>query len=423
MAGFADRESTLAAIAPCLREFVASTHQAAEAWEFAKEDLPPKATLDAFAAELLHRERQKPRPRHGTQPMITNGPSWLAERTILLVRQGSHAYGTARPNSDLDLRGVALAPPAAYLGFRESFEQFEQSQPQDLVIFELRKFMQLGANCNPGIFEMLWVEPEDIVFLQESGEKLLAAREAFLSKRARFTFAGYAKHQLQRIRNHRAWLLDPPKAQPTRGEFDLPERTVIPSDQLKAAEAAIKKKLDRWQLNVDDLDPARRRAVLDAWTEVLAEMSLGQDERWRSAGRILGYDDNFLEILDRERRYEARQRDWQQYRQWQQNRNPDRTALEARFGYDTKHAMHLVRVLRMGREILEQGRIQVRRPDAAELLAIRDGAWSYDDLMAWVEAQDRDLDRLLETTTLPDQPDFERLERLCWELIGETCRW
>jgi len=45
--------------------------------------------------------------------------------------------------------------------------------------------------------------------------------------------------------------------------------------------------------------------------------------------------------------------------------------LEAKFGFDTKHAMHLIRLLRMAREILETGVVHVKRPDAEELSAIR----------------------------------------------------
>jgi uncharacterized protein len=382
----------------------------------------PKADsqpLEDFLAQILKTKAARPRFLRGREPAeLPGAPEWLRERLILLVRQGSHAYGTAHENSDLDLRGVAVAPLEVYLGYRQVFEQFEQSAPADVVVYELRKLIRLGAECNPGIFEMLWVEDEDVLVEQEAGRRLREERGAFLSKRARHTFAGYARHQLQRLRNHRAWLLDPPSTPPTRGEFGLPERTVIPADQLAAAESAIAKQLDRWQPALPDLDPGARQALLDSWSELLSQMSLGLDERFLAAGRRLGYDDNFLELLDRERHFENRLKNWRAYKQWEKNRNPQRAALEARFGYDTKHAMHLVRILRMGRELLETGEVKVRRPDARELLAIRNGAWSFDQLLTWAEDQDRQLDALLATTQLPAEPDHPRLERLCEELLG-----
>ena len=65
-----------------------------------------------------------------------------------------------------------------------------------------------------------------------------------------------------------------------------------------------------------------------------------------------------------------------QYWDWKKNRNESRSELEEKFGYDTKHAMHLVRLLRMAEEVLQEGIVRVKRPDAKELLAIRDGAWT-----------------------------------------------
>ena len=71
--------------------------------------------------------------------------------------------------------------------------------------------------------------------------------------------------------------------------------------------------------------------------------------------------------------YRQARRDWENYQSWKKNRNPARARLEAQFGYDTKHAQHLIRMLRMGIEILRDCEVRVRRKDAAELRAIRAG--------------------------------------------------
>ena len=76
---------------------------------------------------------------------------------------------------------------------------------------------------------------------------------------------------------------------------------------------------------------------------------------------------------------------WESYQTWKTHRNPARAALERQHGYDTKHAMHLVRLMRMGLEVLERGDLRVRRDDADALSAIRDGAMSFDELLAEVE--------------------------------------
>lgn len=61
---------------------------------------------------------------------IYNGNiSWLAEQTIFLTRYGSHAYGTAAPGSDVDLRGVCVAPSDVRLGFLDKFEMTNGGAP------------------------------------------------------------------------------------------------------------------------------------------------------------------------------------------------------------------------------------------------------------------------------------------------------
>lgn len=109
----------------------------------------------------------------------------------------------------------------------------------DHVRYELRKFMRLALDANPTVIELLFTAPEHHRCITPSGELLLHHRDAFLSKRIADRFSGYALAQLKRIRSHRSYLLAPPSHAPSRTEFDLPERTVIPADQLAAAESLL----------------------------------------------------------------------------------------------------------------------------------------------------------------------------------------
>lgn len=347
---------------------------------------------------------------------------WLRERTIFLTRHGSHAYGTNIASSDEDFKGVAIPPAQYFHGFVNRFDQAEFRDPHpDMVVYELRKFMTLAADCNPNIIEMLWTDPSDHLLLTKTGERLLEARQVFLSQKAKHTFSGYALSQLKRINTHYRWLRHPPKAMPTREEFELPERTVIPADQLEAAHAAIKKQLDRWSFkDLEEVDDSTRIGIINSMAEALSEMRIGADEQFHAAGRILGYADNFLELLDRERHYNARKIEWQQYQDWKKHRNPQRAELEEKWGYDTKHAGHLVRLLRMCREILTLGKVIVKRPDRDELLAIRNGAWEYEALVAWATQQDTELTEVMKTSVLPRAPDRNALDKLCQSLVEEA---
>lgn len=349
---------------------------------------------------------------------------WLEDRTIFLTKHGSQAFGTATPTSDTDYKGICIEPPEFYLGMEQKFEQTEFHKP-DAVIFSLRKFMKLAADCNPSVVEILFTDPSDwlIAGLKrfDAFHQLLAARGLFLSKKARYTFSGYAMSQLKRIKTHHRWLMKPPDHEPTRAEFGLPEKTLLPYDQLLTAEAAIRQELDSLynmggDLQLDDAGNIKLVSGIDQLKVRVANLVGGKDAEHYLVGRQLGYDTNFLRLLELERNHKAARVEWEQYQNWKKTRNPDRAALEAKFGYDTKHAMHLVRLMRMGVEILSDKGVVVKRPDAKELLEIRSGAWSYDTLVGWAADMEKQMEDLYVTSTLPHSPDKKALERLCMDL-------
>lgn len=355
---------------------------------------------------------------------------WLGEATVYLVEHGSRAYGTSTPESDYDVRGIAIPPLRYFLGATSVFEQAEgcadvfpdivPSAKPDVVVYDIRKFLRLASDCNPNVLELLYVDDQNVLRMSPVGELIRQNRDLFLSRRAKHTFTGYAISQLKRIKTHRRWLIDPPTAPPERADFGLPPRTVIPADQLAAAQADIKRKLDAWEWRgLEDLARPEVTAVMEHVAKVAAEIHVATDQggRFVAAGRLLGYEDNFLDLLEREKRYRGAMENWRQYQTWKQNRNPARAALEAKFGHDAKHASHLYRLLVMCREILMEGRLVVRRPDAAQIMAIRNGAWSYDKLVGWAEQQDAEMQELYRTSTLRHSPDRDAIDDLCGEAV------
>lgn len=353
----------------------------------------------------------------------TGNLKWLPERTLFLSMHGSHAYGTATPTSDIDIRGIAVAPLEYYLGVSKVFEQTVQHEPIDLTIFDLRKFVKLAADANPNALEFIFTDPSDHLLVHPVMEILLENRDLFLSKKCKYTFSGYAVSQLKRIKSHRRWLMSPPIAAPTREEFALPDQPVIPTGQLTAAQAAVLKQIDEWSWHeLEHVDPATRQALQSEFNRRLLEITKWDedaidDKVWLSAARTIGFDENFIRLLDLERQYTSKLREWQQYQHWKATRNKARSELEAKYGMDTKHAAHLVRLTRCCRELLETGKLNVRRPDAEELLAIRNGAWTYEQLIEYSENEDKALSELMKTSTLPRQPDLEKIDQLCLTII------
>lgn len=350
-------------------------------------------------------------------------PVWLDQNTIFLTKHGSHAYGTSTPTSDLDLRGVCVQPESYYLGFLNQFDQSVNNKPQDITVFGLRKFFELATKGNPNALEILFTDPSDHLKMTEEGEMLLSCREAFLSKKLKHTLSGYAHAQIKRIKTHRRWILHPPSHKPTRTEYGLPERTAVPADQLMAAASLIKKQIESWDLDLEPLDEASRIEFQGRLSDVLAEMHLTSDEQFRAAGRVIGLSENFLAILDKERAYNAAKAEYDQYEHWKKTRNAARYAMEEKYGFDAKHGMHVVRLIRVCLDVFRTGKYIVKRPDAEELLSIRNGAWSYDQLLAYAEGAEEELNHLYETSTfLPKEPDRRYLDQMCQSITEAHLR-
>ena len=110
-------------------------------------------------------------------------------------------------------------------------------------------------------------------------------------------------------------------------------------------------------------------------------------------------------------------------------RNPARKILEEKYGYDCKHSSQLVRLMRMGYEIVTEGKVIVKRPDAKELLSIKNGAWTYEKVMEYKEYMEKKLNeeyikqnKLLaegKPTPLPHSINKEKINTLYHDLYSE----
>lgn len=89
-----------------------------------------------------------------------------------------------------------------------------------------------------------------------------------------------------------------------------------------------------------------------------------------------------------------------------------RKRLVEKFGYDVKNAAHLIRLLRMACEALETERLNVRRKDADELIAIKQGNWSKADVENEAELLFWRAEEALKTTALPEHPDENLLQNI-----------
>lgn len=369
-------------------------------------------------------------------------PPWIKENLILLVHAGSRAYGTNTEKSDTDLKGVVIPPVSVRNHLFQRFDMAEHpaflvhdyahlinpnNPVMDGVVYGLTKFVRLAAEVNPNVMEQLFADDRDVVRVTPVGARLRAHRHLFLSIRAAFTTTGYAYQQLNRIERHRKFLLDPPKNAPLRADFGLPPER---PRQFGEIERYLQTKFQDWNLNPFNLAEEERAALKEAMWE-FAEGASGIQTHWQNWRR--NYERGAIEFLVKEfnlsadlgaylaaeQRFCEAQENWESYQRWVRERNPERKAIEEKFKFDCKHASHLVRLLRTGFEVITEGIYRVRRPDAQELLAIRNGAWSYEETIAYAKHMEQRIMEVKDQSPLPKQVNHEAINALHQELLEE----
>ncbi len=83
--------------------------------------------------------------------------------------------------------------------------------------------------------------------------------------------------------------------------------------------------------------------------------------------------------------------------------------LHTESGIRWKHVMHLIRLLLSGAVILREGFVPIRVDEHRErLLAIRRGEVAWEEVDEWRLSLHRELDRMMESTRLPEHPDYKR---------------
>ena len=330
---------------------------------------------------------------------------------------GSLSYGTNLPTSDVDFRGIFCGDPVNILTPFYTVRECDDANEEDTKLYELAHFFKLCLDCNPNIIETLWVEDSDITFRTEAYDIIRDHRADFLSSKIAFTTSGYAFAQLKRIKGHNKWINNPQPVDPPT------PKEQVSLVQYFGADKMLKFNIDDWNEDhelipyggdVFGVVPAKGRRLFDRFGKLNTDWK-GSREDLPPAIMIVKFNKAiFKEFLEKHINY------WT----WKKNRNEARSELEEQWGYDTKHAMHLVRLLRMGEEALTTGEIIVKRPDAEELLAIRHGSMTYEEVVDYAEGMhDNIMNNLYKTTVLPKKPDLKKIAQLLMDVQFKVWDW
>ena len=374
----------------------------------------------------------------------------ISPTIILMTLAGSHSYGTSGPESDIDVRGICVAPFDVRISFNR-FEQYEgiwedgmtklscdfnhkrfsevseeyEHIPEDIVIYDIAKAMKLIGECNPNMLELLFCDDNDYLFKSQMGEKLIAQRQKFVTLKAKHTYTGYATAQLKKIERHRAYLLGDIPEKPTRASYGLPEHeSLIPQAEQNLINEEVQNRIRTWSADNIELGAAERitlnenlRSFMCAALKV--EDTELDDQLEDTAANSLGFNQEVRDILRKERGFRNALKSYKSYQSWSKGRNPKRKALEEKHGYDSKHASHLIRLARSGIEILRDGQLTVRRDDAEELLSIRRGEKPFGEIKVEAEALFEEMNHFYKENPqkLPHKVDSKYLDNLTREII------
>lgn len=339
--------------------------------------------------------------------------------TILQVVAGSHAYGTNIPGSDWDERGIFVDNIERICLPFEKIEQV-QLREDDIVIYELSKYMPLLLEQNPNVIELLWTDEKDITKNTDLGQLLIDNRKNFLSIAVKDSYVGYATSQLTRIKGHNKWINNPQSEQEPQAKDFM--SVIWNSTENKEYNKKVPThgffaiNLGNYQFALFE-NKDKKYYKHDSWFDNKGN-PITIDKSKEHEIKTSGIQPSMFVKFNKPQ-YETGHDNWKNYWKWKNNRNKARSVLEEKFGYDVKHAMHLIRLLRSGVDILEKGEVPVKRPDAQYLLSIRNGEFTYEEIVKESERLTQKVKDISSKSNLPQEPNIELAKAIMLEIYSK----
>jgi len=335
---------------------------------------------------------------------------------------GSHAYGTATAASDEDHRGVFVLPAAAYMSLTRPPTQIADAR-NDIVYYSLARFLELAAEGNPNILELLWMPADCVQHKSPCMSALLAARESFITRDCVDAHIGYALAQIKRARGRNKWVNNPqPETPPAKEDFcwiipaaseGMPYRpqplAATGIDLRHYHVSAVEHGQDLYRLYEYG---SSARGVFRS-DNLVCESIPKEDETTRCRGLLLYYATGWDRAM----------KDHRNYWEWRANRNDARWQAQevGDLDYDAKNMMHTFRLLLTGLGLVQERQLRVRFEGANRdfLLAIRAGEFSYDELIRRADALTADVQTALTAADLPGRPAPQFIDTLLRQITDQ----
>ena len=326
---------------------------------------------------------------------------------------GSKAYGLDNAKSDTDIKGVFVLPKDMFYGLEYTGQV--NNETNDIVYYELKRFVELLSKSNPNTLEMLY-SPDSCVLQKHPIMKMLKP-EMFLSKLCEQTFANYAFTQIKK-----AYGLEKKIVQPVEEErksvldfcFVYESKDAIPLknflnekelEQSKMGLACIPHLRDCYNLYYSK--EYNYSGVIKK--EAANDVCLSSIPKGEVAIGMLYFNKDGYSVYCKQ---------YKEYWDWVAKRNEDRYNTTMTHGkkYDSKNMMHVFRLLLVAKEIALEGKVNVFRKDRDFLLKIKEGKFEYDDLVQQATALKEELPLLYQQSNLIDEPDVPSINKILVEM-------
>lgn len=347
------------------------------------------------------------------------------------VIAGSHMYGLNIEGSDIDIRGVFDMPLNQYI--QPGCQDQIADEKNDITYYETAKFLSLLRTANPNILELLYADDRFVNIKDSRMDIIMQHKDKFLTKQAKNSLAGYAIQQIKKARGLNKLIVNPCSEKKTildfcyvhvGGEASMPfpkwaKQNGVTQDMLGLTcvnnftntYCAYKRPDPSHWINnpTTELDSQEKLNFITWTPRGMTNLDESSGElRLTSIPKIVARYAETIMISYNKDGYTTHCREYKRYTEWVAKRNPVRYDTNMKHGknYDSKNMMHCVRLLRMGTELAETGKLNVYRPDRDYLLKIRNGDIEYDELLNSAETYISDLDSKFDASGLPDSvPD------------------
>ena len=329
---------------------------------------------------------------------------------------GSKAYGLDTETSDTDIRGVFVLPKNLFY----SLEYVPQvsNESNDIVYYELKRFMELLSKNNPNIIELLNVPENCILSKHELMNKIRP--ELFISKLCEQTFANYAYTQIKKAYGLEKKILNPVEEK-RKSVLDFCY-AYVGNEAINLKAFLLGKGFEQEKVGLTAITHLRDCYNLfyskeNQYSGVIRkeeanDVCLSSIPKGETAVGLLYFNKDGYSLYCKK---------YKEYWEWVEKRNDERynTTMSHGKNYDSKNMMHVFRLLLMAKEIATEGKVNVWRKDRDFLLDIKQGKYEYDDLLSKAELLKSELAALYAKAGLQGEPEMKKVNELLIEIREE----